>query len=180
MPELTLADIPAQSAAAWVVDSRLSFHSQEGKSLAGLKYSNEGTFKVDGKDDLPRLQCYSVSIGETLSAGAPTTNQYRDRANQPVAGVVTLIYRLSVDKRYGFFQRQSGTGKGVIDWASLIQDAIETREDGTPDARLEGTLIKPVSFAIREDEPNGFAFHVYVEVSLPTMHLCRMARGIPR
>ena len=47
------------TAAAWVIDKRLTYHTGSGKSLDGLNYDTEGTLKVDGEDDLPLLQPWS-------------------------------------------------------------------------------------------------------------------------
>lgn len=170
------------AAAAWEINERLIYHSRDdGGMLRGLKYDKEGTFKVEGEDDLPLCQPYSLNLAESISPGAPRTNDISKLAS-PVAGTQTLVYRVAVRRKDGWFRRDptdSTQAKGLLEWLALIQDAIETTRDGEDevDCSLDGALMKPPTFRIQETETTQKAFHCYLEVELDIKHHCRGERG---
>lgn len=171
------------AAAAWVINERLIAHTQPSQILAGLKYDAEGTFKVDGHDDLPLCQPYTISFEENASGGAPrAANSGIDLKNQPVAETMTLIYRVSSARKNGWFRRDptdSTKAKGFIEWLGLIRDAMETptHDNELSDAGLMGTLIKPVRYSLRESETTQLAFSGFLEVELALHPYCRKERS---
>lgn len=169
--------------AAWEINQRLIYHTQPGRMLAGLKYDSEGTLKVDGFDDLPLLQPWTIGLAETLSPGAPKPEtSVIGRQNQPVSETQTLVFRFASYRRDGWFRRDPTDGtkrKGFLEWLSLIRDSMETSADGhnATDAALAGASMKPLTFAIRESETTQLSFSCFLEVEIYLKHYCRAERG---
>lgn len=178
MPAKT--DIMQLVAPAWVMNERLIYHSQTGRMLDGLEYDVEGKLSVDGYDDYPLLQPWSLSTTENISPGAHDPNA--TQGSTPIAPTVTVTFRLNCARRDFFFRRDPTLGgkKGMLEWLALIQDAIERKADGSDqaDARLDNTLEEPVSFRLLDSETvSQSSFQSFLEVSLPTRHYCRSQRA---
>lgn len=181
MPEIT--DSFQAAAAAWEINERLIYHSRsddEDALLRGLKYDKEGTFKVDGEDDLPLLQPWAYNFAEEIFAGAPRTNDPEKLAS-PVMNTQTFVYRIATSRKKGWFRRDptdANQGKGLIEWIAAIKDAIETTRDGEDevDCSLGGAIAKPPTFRIQESEASQKAFHCYLEVELSLKPNCRAER----
>ena len=169
--------------AAWEIDRRLIYHTQAGRLLAGLKYDQEATLKVDGYDDLPLLQPYTINIDEAISPGAPKSGTNGPTLkNTPVAETLTLVYRVAVSRKHLWFRRDptdSTQPKGFLEWLALIRDAIESTPEATPtpDSALNIGAIKPVSFSIRETETTQLCFAAFLEVVIAVPHYCRRERS---
>lgn len=117
-------------AAAWEIDQRIIYHTATGEMLDGLNYDYEGTLKVDGEDDMPLMQPWSVLTNEGLSPGIPSPgNKDAGRKNQPVSETLTLNYRIVGSRKDLWFRRDPqdvNASKGFLEWIALIRDAIET------------------------------------------------------
>jgi len=168
--------------AAWTVNERMIYHTQAGRMLAGLNYDSEGTFKVEGHDDLPLLQPWTIGIQEDIFAGAPkfSASGVREK-NSPVAETLTLVYRIAVARKHGWFRRDptnSSAPKGFIEWLALIRDAMEatTTDPSTSDAALDIGAVKPVRFAVRESDTSQLSFSCYLEVEIAVQPYCRAER----
>jgi hypothetical protein len=168
-------------AAAWELNERLVYHTQPGRMLAGLNYDSEGTLKVDGHDDLPLLQPWTVQIEEGIAPGAPkAAHAGVTRKNTPVAETMTLVFRFGTSRRDGWFRRDptlTSARKGFMEWLALVRDAIETDTQGDADAALNIGALRPVRFSVRENETTQLAFYCYLEVELLVQHYCRTERA---
>jgi len=170
----TICDTLQVTAAVWVMNERLVYHTQPNNMLAGLKYDREGTLKVDGKDDLPLLQPWSLNISESLFAGAARKSDTStiSHRNQPVVEELTLVFRVACRRDRGFMRRNPSdptSQKGILEWLALIRDAIETDPSGVVDSSLNNSTSKPMKFSVQETETTQLAFHTFLEVVL-TLH----------
>lgn len=180
----TFYDCYQSVAAAWELNERIVYHCQPNGMLAGLKYDKEGTFKLDGEDDLPLLQPWSVDFTEAHMAGGPRLTQNGPlEANQPTADSLTLTFRLAGSRRAGWFRRDptSATAKkGLLEWIALIRDAIETRKDGSTDSRLNAGIVKPVLTSIGDTNTTELSFQCFFEVRLEVWPTYRGERRLTR
>jgi len=177
----TTVSAVASALAAWEVNERLIYHTRAGRMLAGLKYDHEGTLKVDGKDDFPLLQPWSINLEETVMPGAPRGRVAgQNFSNSPVSESLTLVFRFGA-LRTSLFMRRAITpsGKlGALEWLAKIRDAIETDRQGIIDPSLNNTIIKPITFKIQETETTQMAYTTFLEVVLPLNVVCRGERGM--
>ena len=169
-------------AAAWVMDNRIRTHVQPGGMLAGLKYDAEGTQKVDGHDDLPMMQPWTIAIETEASGGAPRGgSQSALKGNQPVAETLTLVFRIATARKNGWMRRDATDASsplGLLEWLALIRDAFERNIDGqTVDSNMLASAMKPVAFRCRESETSQLSFTVFLEVDLALRHHCRSERA---
>lgn len=167
----TICDTLQVTAAVWVINERLVHHTQPGKMLAGLHYDREGTLKVDGKDDLPLLQPWSLNIAEGLAPGASRASPASDinHRNSPVLEELTLVFRVGARRDRGFMRRDPASPtseKGILEWLALIRDAIETDPSGVIDSSLRNSTSKPPRFTVQETETTQLAFYTFLEVVL--------------
>lgn len=180
----TFYDAFQSVAAAWEMNERIIYHCQPGNMLAGLKYDKEGTYKVDGEDDLPLLQPWSISFMENIFAGAPSSStQGVSQANVPTSESLTLTFRFATSRRSGWFRRDptnASSKKGMLEWISLIRDAIETNKQGAIDSRLNCGLVKPVLYSIGESVTTEMAFQCYLEIRLEVWPTYRAERRLSR
>lgn len=171
-------------AAAWEINERIIHHCQAGGLLAGLKYDKEGTYKIDGEDDLPLLQPWSVDFSEALFAGAPT--QFINgaaQANQPTSDALTLTFRMATSRRSGWFRRDPTNAtakKGLLEWICLIRDSIETDKNGVVDSRLNTGVVKPLLYSIGESVTTELTFQCFFEVRLDVWPTHRAERRLTR
>ncbi len=181
----TIYDSFQTVAAAWEINERLIYHTQPGGILAGLKYDAEGTFKVDGEDDLPLLQPWAFQLSDALHAGAPNTaSRGLAQANQPLAETLTMTYRVATSRKNVWFRRDptdTAAKKGLMEWVALIRDAIERpAADITstePDSRFGGGANKPVSFSISETNTTQQTFQCMLDVVVYVRPTCRGERS---
>jgi hypothetical protein len=180
----TFYDCYQSVAAAWELNERIIHHCQPGGILAGLKYDKEGTFKVDGEDDLPLLQPWSIDFTEAYFAGGPKLEHNGvPQGNQPTADALTLTFRLAVSRRAGWFRRDptsSSAKKGLLEWISLIRDAIEIKNDGSIDARLNLGIVRPVLTSIGDTNTTELSFQCFFEVRLDIHPTYRGERRLSR
>lgn len=168
--------------AAWEIDRRMIYHTQAGRMLAGLKYDREGTLKVDGFDDLPLLQPYTINIAEESIGGGPRTGTNAAATkNQPVAETLTLVFRIAVSRKHLWFRRDptdTSASKGFMEWIALIRDAMESTPEETPvpDAGLNIGSIRPIRFSVRETETTQLNYAAFLEVEIYVPHYCRTER----
>jgi hypothetical protein len=176
-------------AAAWEVEKRILDHTgNEDGLLKGLHYDSEGTLKVDGEDQFPLLQPWSVHTTEKIFAGAPSDRgKGVDKSNPPVEPELVLTFRLAASRKHKWFRRDptdESKPKGFLEWLALVCDAIETPydEEVDPDerpvdSRLSKGLIRPVAFAIRESECSQLRFQSFLEITLGVRAMCRGERS---
>jgi hypothetical protein len=171
-------------AAAWEMNERIIHHCQPAGLLAGLKYDKEGIYKIDGEDDLPLLQPWSISFMENLFAGAPSIATSGDKqANQPTSESLTLSFRFASSRKNGWFRRDptnTSSKKGMLEWLSLIRDAIETDKEGMTDSRLKRGLVKPILYSIGDSVTTELSFQCYLEVRLDVWPTYRAERRLNR
>ena len=170
------------TAAAWVIDKRLTYHTGSGKSLDGLNYDTEGTLKVDGEDDLPLLQPWSINIVENLWAGAPVSGSTAARGNINTVESLDLTFRFATTRKNGWFRRDptdSSASKGFLEWLALVRDAIEDTAASSPvaDARLLQTLHRPLTISVGDSETSELTFQSYITVSCDLLPYCRGQRA---
>lgn len=175
-------------AAAWEINERLIYHMQKGQMLEGLKFDVEGTLKVDGQDNLPLLQPWGVSISETIFPGASRKSTGFSlpgaAGNTPIIETLTLGYKIGTARKYGFFRRDptdASARKGLLEWLSLIRDAVETEAtvDKAIDSRFRLASARPVKFSVTEPETSQLAFWCVLEISLDLQPYCRGERSHP-
>jgi hypothetical protein len=176
----TVNDVFRFCAPAWEINERLTFHSQPGGMLAGLKYDPEGTKQSMGEDSYPSMQFDTFQLTESISAGAPRTTDTAKK-NSPVAPQQVVKYRCAFSRQKGLFRRdptEPSVPKGALDWLALIIDAIETTRDGedSVDTSLGGTVIQPTRVVVEENENTENAFHFFLEITLYPQHHCRGER----
>ncbi len=170
-------------AAAWEIDQRLTYHTQAGNMLDGLKYDKEATFKVDGEDSFPLLQPWAAHFEEDLWVGAPNPRSAgRAPANQPVQETLTLTYRVVTSRKNGWYRRDPTdptVQKGYLEWLALIRDAIETPTGAspTPDSRFSSAAVKPVKFTISETRTSQLTFQGSLDVTIYVIPVCRAERS---
>lgn len=171
-------------AAVWEVDRRIIYHCGAGRMLSGLKYDKEGTMKLDGEDDLPLLQPWTINFTEEYFAGAPhSAINDKKYANQPTIETLTLSFRLAASRRNGWIRRDptnAAQKKGFLEWISLIRDAIETDVDGVTDSRMGTGIVKPVLFSTGETTTTELSFQCFLEAKFDVWpyhrgerHMCR-------
>ena len=180
----TFYDCYQSVAAAWELNERIIYHCQPNGILAGLKYDKEGTFKVDGEDDLPLFQPWSIDLTESFFAGAPTPNNNGpNQANQPTADTLSLTFRLAVSRRVGWFRRDPtslSAKKVMLEWLALIRDAVETNKEGVIDSRLNCGVVKPMLCSIRETNTTELSFQCFFEIKLDVWPTYRAERRLSR
>lgn len=171
-------------AAAWELNERIIHHCQAGGLLAGLKYDKEGTYKIDGEDDLPLLQPWSVSFTEAHFAGGPRVAQNGPlEGNQPTGDSLTLTFRLATSRRAGWFRRDptsTSAKKGLLEWICLIRDAFEITNQGSTDARLNTGIVKPVLTSIGDTTTTELSFQCFFEVRLEVWPTYRGERRLTK
>ena len=180
----TLNDNFQAVAAVWEVDKRIVHHCLSGHMLAGLKYDKEGTFKLDGEDDLPLLQPWAATFSEDYFAGAPHAGiSGADKSNQPTSESLVLTYRFASSRRNGWMRRDPTNPtqkKGMLEWLSLIRDAIETDVDGVTDSRMGKMIVRPVLFSIGETTTTELSFQCFFEAKLDIWPYHRGERHLTR
>lgn len=171
-------------AAAWVINERITFHTQTGGMLAGLKFDKEGIYKIDGEDSLPLLQPWAVQFSESYFAGAPHKDiSGANQSNQPVVEDLTLTYRVATSRKNGWFRRDPTNPlqkKGLLEWLSLIRDAVETGVDGDIDSRLLTGVTKPMLYSIGDTATTDLSFQCFFEIKLQVWPTHRAERSLTR
>lgn len=171
-------------AAAWELNERIIHHCQAGGLLAGLKYDKEGTYKIDGEDDLPLLQPWAINFTEAHFAGGPRLSQNAPLAgNQPTADSLSLTFRLATSRRAGWFRRDptSATAKkGLLEWIFLIRDSIEIDKQGGIDSRLNAGVVKPVLTSIGDTSTTELSFQCFFDIKLEVWPTYRGERRLTK
>jgi hypothetical protein len=168
-----LTDVPIALRPLWVIDQRIDYHAQAGGLLEGLKVDREGKSEVDGVDDLPYVQWFSISDEEGHGPGAGTGVRMERK----------LLLMVAAKRDYGMFRRDptdTSAGVGVMEWLDRVRDAIETKADGTgeSDPLLDGTQSRPILTAIRESAISDLSFTLMLEVTLTIESVCRATRSL--
>lgn len=179
-----ITSIPQLSAPVWVAFKRLEFHTQSGGMLDGLKFRKfDGTVRSEGTTSLPSLAALMVSVEQKAAPGGQESARSggdKVRSNNPLSNELVLKLELAVDQKHGLVKmdpESTTTRKGLLDWAALVMDAIETDVYGRPDARLEQSLSEPVSFLFREPDLGTLSMHPIIEVILPMRMIARAERS---
>jgi hypothetical protein len=165
-------------ASLWVIMKRIQYHMKNEagngyKILDSLKWDMEGKIDVDGVKDLPCITPLFVTTEDKPAAAS--RSPYSDshdlwRQNTPIEGEITYTFRITAQRKYGFFRRlptQKPISEcGLYEWVMRVQDAIETDTDGGIDSSLERTLNAPPLFRTREEDPTQLAHHAFLEVTM--------------
>lgn len=146
-----------------------------------VKYDAEGTIAARGKDDLPLIQPWAPTFEEGLLQGKADHPAANDnwRRNVPVEKTLHLIFLLATHRSCGWLRKQGeGPAKiGIMELIALFQDSVETDDAELPDASLDQTLLRPVSFRCYEENQTQQAFEVFVEVTLTLAGTHRASRS---
>jgi hypothetical protein len=165
-----LVNIPQFSAPVWLLFRRIDWHVRSGGMLAGMKWNREGNLRVDGAANLPSLQPLRISVDSAIFQGALRPGENSPlRSNSPLFNTVVVQLGLAVDVRHGFVERdpeKNSSRKGLLEWAALLMDAIETDVDGVIDSRLNGSCSKPLSYQLREPDPGELSYAAVLDVVL--------------
>lgn len=141
----------------WMIDKRLSYHSQKGNMLSGLKYRKTPEIEEDGKSSFPYLRLMDFSYEEQHARGGPRELSVPSQGNSPTFYVITCEYKLTCRRANGLFRKDpydTSKGKGLLEWLALVTDAIETDEGGFVDARLDNSTANPVMYRVDGTEPS--------------------------
>lgn len=112
------------------VYNRLRYHAAEGRMLDGLKVKKSATYSVDGDKNLPAIMLVDLNSGH---------------AGGSASGRLTMFLRTL--RKHDYVALEADDPKGLIDWAELVHDALETSpSSGTMDPkfhphRKDGTAI---------------------------------------
>ena len=180
---MNVTDYPIPARAFAVMDARIAFWSAagSGRVLVGVTYDREALLEPMGADMLPMIQPVDYTWEETIFGGASSA---RERVgNTQVVSEITSTFFVAGRREYGLIQRSTDNpedGKGVLEWVSRLQDALEKSvDDGRQDSLLEGTLAKPMRFVCRQNYLSDLSFALLLEVSLFTMPYWRAGRTPP-
>lgn len=176
-----LVQIPQFSAPVWLMFHRLDWHVRPGGMLDGLKWHREGNVRVDGSKDLPSVQPLRISVDSAIHPGAPRPERNNPAfANTPLSNTIVVSLAIAVDQKHGFVERdpsKNNSRKGLLDWAGLLMDAIETDTQGVVDCKFSKSCAKPVSFQLREPDPGELSFAAVLDVVLTSDGFHRAERS---
>ena len=174
----TVDDIPNSLAPLWVIDKRLSYHSEQGSGRIadGFKYDREGCIEADGVEDLPYAQPVTIQDQEGISSGSGAN----------VSNTRSLYLHVAARREYGLFRRNpkvppedsSYDGVGVLEWVERVRDAIETSTDGLGeiDPLLEGDSLHALTDSHKGSPCNGYVMESIAGSGSPCRkHLSRGA-----
>ena len=150
-----------------VLVNRIMWHcslANESGFLHGLKYHEEPEWRVDGVEDLPSLFIMDYEDSEAAFAGASAAPS--GRANTNILPVAMVTFMLACRRKNGLFARTSARPKGLLDWVSLIRDAMDNDEDGEPDALLKNTCCKPFYTNVQDNAVNEISWCCGIVVTL--------------
>lgn len=126
-----------------VMFARLNRDAEIGGPLYGLKVRPA---MIDlqnlGADDLPMICPDDISSMDQIFAGAKAAPT--DTGSVNLQAEASLAFLLAVDRDHGLFQTESARPLGVVDWATVICDSLETNDSGECDALLDGTCKRPL------------------------------------
>lgn len=186
---MTIEDYPIPVRPFAVMEARIQAALETGKLLDGVTYDREATVQHMGADLLPLIQPSEFTLEEAIFAGRSRTPGLQGNTQLVSNGVISFF--VAARREYGFARRsQSDTedGRGVFEWASILQDVIETHVGGGPvdeeteeptdieDAFLLGTLARPISFRVRENFISDLSFIVILECTVMTVPYWRAGR----
>ena len=165
-----LPAIPQFSAPVWLLFKRIDWHIRSGGMLHGVKWSREGGLRVDGAANLPSVQPIRISVDSAIFQGAlrPGENSVL-KSNSPLFNTIVVSLGIAVDQKYGFVElnpERNNSRKGLLEWAGLLMDAMETDLDDTVDCRLNGSCAKPITFQLREPDPGELSYAAVLDVVL--------------
>lgn len=144
----------------FVLHNRLLFHTQDGEMLHGLKYKEKPVVKNVGEKDLPYIAPLSFLEEEDMSMGG---------AGSAKCDVITAEYQLGANAAHGFMRFDTTSTKlGILEWVTLVRDAMETNEAGEVDRELEKMAIKPIRFSTEDNTVDQLVASVTLKVEIFT------------
>lgn len=175
MPDLSLF-IPSVRCIA-AIRNRLEYFTARpndgspARLLDGLRFERTTTLKEEGQDGLPYVQLYDVLSEESyLVTGARAGGP---RGTPGASELYACRLLIVVEAEAGFVRSDpsDATQKlGLLEWVAKVKDAIETDEDdGVPDARLCGSLVKPPMWNLVRTDPAQLSLSGFLDAELLTV-----------
>jgi len=163
-----MSNVIQPAAPVAVLVNRIKWHIDAGNVsglLHGLKYKPTPEWNVEGSKDLPNLSIIDFNDDEgTNTAGAKTGTAVR--SNTVVWPTQSIIFMLVTKRANGLYADPSSATRGLLDWITYIRDAMEIRPDGTVDALLNDTCVKPFETKTRDNVVRELSWSCGIEVTL--------------
>jgi hypothetical protein len=184
---MNINDYPIPARPFAVMESRIIAATAAGKKLADVTYDRECHVHHMGADDLPMIQPTEFTFFERVFGGRSQTPALQ--GNTQLVSEAKVGFFVIGRREYGFTRAETADGKGVMEWASILMDVIETNVGGgvavppslvkpdIQDAFLLGTLAKPVTFDIKENFVAELSLIVLVECTLFSVPYWRAGRS---
>lgn len=126
-----------------VIFNRLNRDAAANKPLYGLKVKQAKLdWQTIGADDLPSISVDDLEFRDEIFAGAKPTPSSTGNVNMESACQIEFL--IATHRDHGLYATSTAKKNGLLDWVTLISDAIERNDAGDPDAKLDGTCSQPL------------------------------------